>query len=1269
MLKIAKKVVFIFSFVIGINWAEYEPFEFVPAPGKVVIDGKLDDWDLSGAYGPVSFDAEYVGKNDVIFYGMYDKERVYFGFHVNDPDPLINRGIVEEGNYWLGDSIEIRFSVNPKDGVPPAQDSSYIRHIAVWFNSDKNKVQSYIKSTMKYQNWDSTGLEAAFRKWDNGKGWDCELSVPWETLSKEVKPVAGDWIGGCIAVLFGNKTGTAFWRKVNVMASDINYQQTSEWRKPGFHFSPVGNIQPNPKTITKPTKIQKEPVSAVTQINYKLPRTGKVSLAVYKKDGKHLVRSLLFYEMQEKGEHSIGWDGYDDDGNPVVPGEYTWKIAIGDGIKAIYIMGLLNGGTPEYITPDGKGGWGGIWGNIVDVAADSTGVYVLWEMEEGQGALVKIDPSGYVLWKQHIPYALSAFQSCLASDGEYVVLASVKGLWRVKSTTGEYAPFTDKKPYIYIDGPTGWTVKDKEVIWKEVPESKYLKFLVGSAIHHITGITLGDGKIFISRLYENRIDVYDNKTAELVGNIPVNRPFGLEYYKGNVFVVSGKQVLKFSADTLKYIGVAIDSGLVAPYGLAIDSFGNFWVTDLGSSQQVKKFTEDGKLCLTCGRLGGRLDGKFINTDFLYPTGICVEPKTGQVFFGEDVVPKRLVALDSNGRFVRQWLGPYYQGNAAYLVDAKHKPVQFYFIKHASIIRFNIDLENNASEIDAVWSDIFPLYDFRRGELLYHNGKAYLCISCGADSIIYRVDDYVLKPCTRIGIIPYWHEFKGYRWQDGYRAYVWRDTNGNGILEENQSELVVYTNIGKPFHCGYWGVYFHSNFDIWGPGTGISLLPCLGFDKFGNPIYDWAKSEEKIAKLPVGSDETAIALDEEGNIYFSRERFYQPDRDKGKYPEPKGLDWAGRNTHADVSKIDPQGNPIWRVLKKTESFRKPGEVYALRGGIATRKKGCIFVDDCSSGQTYVISDDGLVLDELLEDVARGPAPSAYTLFVEHFTSYFFEYKNELYFVTGAEDIRIYRVTGFETYQRITGSVSFTEPVKPRIAEKESKQEFKAKCTFFKSAPNIDGNLQEWSSFRKEQITIAKEPVVEFAFGYDRNNLYAGFHIKDESPMKNNSTELNTSFKYGDSIEILLGCDPKAEIGRKEPVPGDIRLLITRYKGEPVVIAYRARVPGTKEPFIFTSPVNKTQIDKVELLKSVKLSVVEDTDGKGYTVELAVPFTELAPLIPVQGTKIGFDIGINFSDPGGQFNASKVFWTGREAMVRDIPTEVNLGQDKWGILEFE
>lgn len=1258
----------------------YEPFVIVPAPGKVVVDGKSGDWDLSGAYGPVTFDSEFLGQTDATFYGMYDDTNLYLLVHANDPTPLINKGIVEEGNYWSGDSIEIRFSLDPKDGVPPVNTSPSIRNMAFWFNSDRQRPQFFLRETMKYNPVPSTGMQVVFRKWDNGMGWDCEAAIPWATLSPTVRPKAGDHVGWCMAVLFGNQAGTGFWRKANVLAGDINYQDTASWFTPGAFFSPTGKVAPNPKTATPPKG--GEPVAPpVTKIEYTLPRAGEVSLAVYGADGQ-LVRTLLCHEAQEAGARQVAWDGYDDDGQPLAPGEYSWKLAVGDGVKATFVTGLLNGGSPTYPSADGKGSWGGVWGNVIDTAADNTGVYLLWVMEEGQGALLKVDTQGRVIWKQHIPQALVGSQCSLASNGEYVVLADTRGLWRVNALTGEYAPFTEKDAYIQMPFSETWKNLKPEERSQRVPELARLESLAGME-QPLCGLAMQGSRIYVSRLLDDKVEVYDMATAGKLGEVAVPKPFGVEVDRGKLYVVSGKQVLRFDAVTLAPEGAAVAAGLEEPYGLAIDRFGSFWVSDLGKAQQVKRFGADGKLIAAFGKEGGRPKegGKFVKEDFLSPAGLCVEPTTGQVFLGEDVAPKRVVALDSQGRYLREWLGPYYWGAAGFQMDVRHTPLQLYAVgcSGSSIMRFNINLEEGTAELDAVWPTVdfkgpagqqVLFYYMRQGRLVYHDGKPYLGIA-GHDVSFFKVDGYKLVPSAfvatgRFGAL----ESLGLGKPPEYGGGVtWHDENGNGAVDP--AEVKMYPKLASPWPAGYWepSIGRTSNpedFTLTCAGRdGVFSLSPSSFDGAGNPVFDYANIKTLAAPLPYPATDPLPRLAADGSIYYSRWSYAAPGE------QPKGLDWAARITDTGFAKLSPEGKPVWKTLRKAESFRKPDQAYGMQF-MEGPYQGCVFGDDCSGGLTYVVDGDGLLLGCLYEDVMRGASPSPYTLYVEHFTSAYFEdpASKQLYAMTGADDIRIFRVSGIDSFQRMAGKVSFTQPPQPRVAPVLVAAK-PAPAALFRTAPKIDGDLGEWKNVPRQEMAVGKpgeEGSASFQLGYDAKNLYAALHVVDSSPMVNAGKALDTIWKYGDAINLYLACDPAAKPDRKDPVPGDVRLVLTKYQGKPLVQAYRGKVPGTTHPAVFTSGVGTYTLDVVEVLKDATLAFKVDADGTGYSAELAVPLSDLKPLAPKPGLQIGFDAGIDFSDAAGQFNAARIFWTGREAMVRDVPTEATLFQDRWGKVEF-
>jgi len=587
---------------------------------------------------------------------------------------------------------------------------------------------------------------------------------------------------------------------------------------------------------------------------------------------------------------------------------------------------------------------------------------------------------------------------------------------------------------------------------------------------------------------------------------------------------------------------------------------------------------------------------------------------------------------------------------------------------------NVYLKEGTSELDAVW----PEHSFKgpdgkpivtvgtnRMGVAYHDGKTYVATCWGIPGI-HLVDGYNLRPSAFLymqGVGPL-EPYGVYKAADGYKAFTWHDANGNGLVD--MPEVQAYKEF-PPFYAPYWGPTLYEDLSIVSSSSqGISRLACSGFDPAGNPIYDLAKAQPLVVGLPYPATDPIGQVDKDGNIYYNRWSYAGPGQ------QPKGLDWAARLVDTGLAKLDPKGKPLWKVLRKAETFRKPWEAYAINQ-MSPPTHGCLFADDCTGSQTYVFDGDGLLLDCLLEETPRGPTPSAYTLYVEHFASYFFTdpRDDQLYMLTGADDIRFYRITGINSYQRVKGTVSFAEQPKPRVTALPVAGTAAAKAVPFAEPPAIDGDLAEWQKAPAQTVAVGKagdDMSATFRIGYDAGNLYAAFHVADSSPMANSGKVLDSLFKYGDTLDLYLACDPKADPKRKEPVAGDVRILLSMYQGAPAVIAYRARVPGSKNPATFVSPVGKYMIDVVEALKGAKLAFKPDADGKGYSAELAVPLAGLAPLKPAAGMAIGFDAAANFSDAAGQFNAARAYWTGREAIVRDIPTEATFFQDKWGTLEF-
>ncbi len=89
---------------------------------------------------------------------------------------------------------------------------------------------------------------------------------------------------------------------------------------------------------------------------------------------------------------------------------------------------------------------------------------------------------------------------------------------------------------------------------------------------------------------------------------------------------------------------------------------NIWLTGNGDGI-VQKWTHDGKMLLQVGKRGvfdtadGTNKGPGLNsskTQFYNPAGICVDPANGDVYVADGYNNRRVVVLDREGRFLRQW---------------------------------------------------------------------------------------------------------------------------------------------------------------------------------------------------------------------------------------------------------------------------------------------------------------------------------------------------------------------------------------------------------------------------------------------------------------------------------------------------------------------------------------------------------------------------------------------------------------------------------------
>jgi len=216
--------------------------------------------------------------------------------------------------------------------------------------------------------------------------------------------------------------------------------------------------------------------------------------------------------------------------------------------------------------------------------------------------------------------------------------------------------------------------------------------------------------------------------------------------------------------------------------------------------------------------------------------------------------------------------------------------------------------------------------------------------------------------------------------------------------------------------------------------------------------------------------------------------------------------------------------------------------------------------------------------------------------------------------------------------------------------------------------VDGKLDEWqnadwaiidrSGVQAYFDSNSKPYDITAAAAVSRDRLAVAFRTNQKELLRN-SGELPTAlFKNGGCLDIMLSTNPDADPQRRNPVQGDMRLLLTLVEGKPRAVLYRAVVPGTKDPVPFSSPWRTITLDSVEDITEK----VEFAQGENGIFEIAVPLS-LLNLSPKAGMKIKADVGVLRGN--GLSTIARVYWSNKATgITSDVPSEAELTPRLWG-----
>ncbi len=450
---------------VGATESENFNMQVLPAPGKVVVDGKFDDWDLTAGILACSDMENLRDEYSMWFHVMYDTENLYLLARWKDPTPLNNPGV--KGDFgFMGDCLQFRTVTTDTAG------KERTAHWDCWKYRDGGDVIGVaLGRDFKgggIPNAKDEGAQQAFAVDADGKGYVQEIAVPWKLLTADQQPL---------------KTGARMVMTIepNFTAGSLGRITMKDLFKPGVAIDRVftfqgpgawgyatlekaGNLKPRSIRLAdgrefavRMEKSPEAPLTGVPVVNwtgliqskeipgfkplrFDMPFDGYVSLNLFAPDGT-VARQLLTCAFYAKGEQEVKWDGlttpyWRTPGEPVAPGAYTWKAIAHQGLGLRLRGWACNGGSAPWDSSRTTN-WGGDHGVPLSCATDGEKVYLGWTGAEAGSALLACDLEGNVQWK-HTHGGMGGAE-VVAVDNEIVYVDKwSQMIYRLDAKTGNY---------------------------------------------------------------------------------------------------------------------------------------------------------------------------------------------------------------------------------------------------------------------------------------------------------------------------------------------------------------------------------------------------------------------------------------------------------------------------------------------------------------------------------------------------------------------------------------------------------------------------------------------------------------------------------------------------------------------------------------------------------------------------------------------------------------------------------------------------------------
>ena len=1300
-----------------------EGFFAVPAKGEVKIDGDASEWDRSGeiqSYRDTSVKDTYSVRTSA----MWDEANLYLLFVWRDPSPLASKvnPAFDPSRGWVADAEQLRILAGENafwvttwlyDGKVPALGFDAMDAKDLW---NPRRFDEFVLYANDGASELGRGFASAYKVADDGRGFTHELRIPWSALRTTGE--LGSVIRMGMEFLWSDPSGKTFpeHRCVDNMqpgklSREFYWTAKDAWGD----LTLVGESVKAPRRYIPEVPV----VRGAIPIEFDVPGPASLLTVAIDDAGGRRVRNLVggadveLYTVSEKDgvrRVRVMWDGLDDDGEEVKPGEYTARpLVLGKPLHGTYERCFYNPGTPPWGTVDGSGAWGADHSFMSVVSASGDGMVVWCDFAEGGSGTIGIGADGLKKWGNVRGASVASANSHWAYSvpNDWNTMGEL--LLRLDAKTGAFAPFVQ-------DG-------------KELPMPLSLEAILGEgALNRTKVIGLSaDEKAFALVQADGAVVMCDAETGAVKfrGSLPAKPAFKGRFacaLRGDVLWYFQENTLSaFSLREGIRLSVPNMDGIGAAGALAVGADGSFYVLDSGPDAQVKKFTADGRLAVTFGKKGGRPSQGHFEKDGIYAgSSVAVDAK-GCVWVTENSNrPRRLSVWNPDGSFARDYVGTTgYCASNTFLHDSD--PEIAY--AEGNEIRFEGKRGWRVSEL--IQTPDAGLVGSERGDpppRLDGNGHMFFSSASGTRrEYLVSGGDYgcAFVICMRDGNSGSWKTVAAIadiaNVQQGfggeYNAQIvkhakgqfadcdpadvlaWTDLNGDELVQ--RAECTIFparekTPVGTRCEFGKPGVpcmdgkgwYRRANPDdlsIFAAALrgekGTWRIRPASYTKDGAPIY----TKNSWSRVPL-ADEWSLM-----------ESTPVPGSDKV-------IAFAHRNVSGKESVwilgFDAKtGRELWKYPSRYHSVHGSHDSPMAQPGLLI---GCLRicgfvpgVDGARSafmirgnlGEDYWLTEDGLYVSAFLKD-GRIPSPrlpatedllapmpiEGFTGGSEHFCGWAGRHDDGVVRMScgiAGQAGMVVRIDGLETARELhvvrvgVDAALLAEASAERTSRAASEKGPKALVARRVADADALSALAPVRLSRPGQIEAADVKI-----GWNDDALFVSWDVTDpSSPWKNGAADATLLFKGGDAVDIQLR--PSSEVG--DTREGDVRVLIAPFAGQARALVMREKCKDATARRTYSSPVSTRVFDSVAFDGRVKVRA--DVGGNGVKVVAEIPWSVVGA-VPKPGLALRGDVGILSSDDAGGHTMLRTYLFSRNTgLVSDIPMEAKLMCESWGNIAIE